>query len=95
MLFDYGVKIMSDTLILSNPADQKKLLDVLRETSNSLVRIEAEKDLIKESVKNICDELQLTKRVVNRMVKVYHKQNFHEEVAAHEQFETLYQTIVK
>jgi hypothetical protein len=29
------------------------------------------------------------------MVKVYHKQNYDEEVAVHEQFETLYQTIVK
>jgi hypothetical protein len=29
------------------------------------------------------------------MVKVYHKQNYDEEVATHEQFETLYETIVK
>lgn len=86
---------MSDQFVIANPEQQKKLLNVLREASNSLTRIDAEKDLIKESVKNICDELQLTKRVVNRMVKVYHKQNFAEEVSNHEQFETLYQTIVK
>lgn len=82
-------------MILSNPADQKKLLDVLRETSNSLLRAQSEKDFIKEAVDKICDDLQLTKRVVNRMVKVYHKQSFHDEVAAHEQFEALYQAIVK
>jgi hypothetical protein len=29
------------------------------------------------------------------MVKVYHKQNYDEEVATHEQFETLYEKIVK
>jgi hypothetical protein len=26
---------------------------------------------------------------------VYHKQNYDEEVATHEQFETLYETVVK
>lgn len=86
---------MSTPAILSNPADQKKLLDFLREASNSLTRIEAERSLIKEGAKRICDELQLTKRVVNKMVKVYHKQSFQEEVAEHEQFEHLYETIVK
>ena len=39
--------------------------------------------------------LMATKNIVNSMVKVYHKQNYDEEVAVHEQFETLYQTIVK
>lgn len=80
---------------LSNPADRDKLLNVLRECSASLTRMEGEKDYIKESVSDICKQLQLPKRLVNRMVKVYHKQNYDEEVATHEQFETLYETIVK
>lgn len=80
---------------LSNPADREKLLGVLRECSASMTRIEGEKDYIKESVNNICKNLQLPKRLVNRMVKVYHKQNYDEEVAVHEQFETLYESIVK
>lgn len=80
---------------LSNPADREKLLGVLRECSASLTRIEGEKDYIKESVNDICKNLQLPKRLVNRMVKVYHKQNYDEEVAVHEQFETLYESIVK
>jgi hypothetical protein len=80
---------------ISNPADRDKLLNVLRECSASLTRMEGEKDYIKESVTDICKQLQLPKRLVNRMVKVYHKQNYDEEVAVHEQFETLYETIVK
>jgi len=80
---------------LSNPADREKLLNVLRECSGSLTRMEGEKDFIKEAVTNVCKELQLPKRLVNRLVKVYHKQNYDEEVAVHEQFETLYETIVK
>jgi len=86
---------MSNQTLLANPADQKKLLDMLREASNSLTRIEGERDLIREMKKKVCDELQLEKKVINRMVKVYHKQSFQEEVAEHEQFETLYESIVK
>ena len=80
---------------LSNPDDRDKLLNVLRECSASLTRVEGERDYIKEAVTNICKELDIPKRLVNRMVKVYHKQNYDEEVAVHEQFETLYETIVK
>lgn len=80
---------------LSNKADRDKLLKVLKECSDSLTRIDGEKDLIREAVTDTCKQLQLPKRLVNRMVKVYHKQNYDEEVAVHEQFETLYETVVK
>jgi hypothetical protein len=80
---------------ISSEADREKLLKVLRECSASMTRIEGEKDYIRESVAEISKQLQLPKRLVNRMVKVYHKQNYDEEVATHEQFETLYETVVK
>jgi hypothetical protein len=80
---------------ISNPADREKLLNVLRECSSSLTRMEGEKDYIKESVAEICKSLDLPKRLVSRMVKVYHKQSYDEEVTIHEQFETLYETVVK
>jgi hypothetical protein len=80
---------------LSNPADREKLLKVIRECSDSMTRAEAEKDYIRESISEISKVLQLPKRLVARMVKVYHKQNYDEEVAVHEQFETLYETVVK
>ena len=80
---------------LSNPANREKLLKVIRECSDSMTRAEAEKDYIRESISEISKVLQLPKRLVARMVKVYHKQNYDEEVAVHEQFETLYETVVK
>jgi hypothetical protein len=80
---------------ISNPADQKKLLDCLRECSASMTRMDGEKDYIRESIASISKDLQLPKKLVEKLVKVYHKQNYDEEVATHEQFETLYETIVK
>ena len=80
---------------ISNEADRKKLLDAVQECSNSMTRMDGEKDFIREAVKKVSDDLKLPKQVVQRLVKVYHKQNYDEEVATHEQFEQLYETIVK
>jgi len=81
--------------LLSNPADREKLLKVIRECSDAMIRAAAEKDFIKEATTDISKQLQLPKKIVQRMVKVYFKQNYDEEVAVHDQFETLYETVVK
>jgi hypothetical protein len=80
---------------LSNPADREKLLKVLAECSDSMTRIDAEKDLIRETIADTAKQLQIPKKLISKMAKVYHKQNYDEEVAVHEQFETLYETVVK
>jgi hypothetical protein len=80
---------------LSNPEDRDKLLKVIRECSDSLTRTEAESDFIRESVIEISNNLQLPKKLINKMIKVYHKQNYDEEVAVQDQFQTLYETVVK
>lgn len=84
-----------DVNALSNPADREKLFKVIKECSASLTRAEGEKDFVKESVTNISKELQLPKKLVKKLMVVYHKQNFDEEVAQQEQFEALYQKIAK
>lgn len=79
---------------LSEP-DRDKLFKVIKECSDSMTRQDAEKDFVRESIAETAKNMQLPKRLVARLVKVYHKQNFDEEVAVHEQFETLYETVVK
>jgi len=79
--------------IPSNPADQKKIRDALQEISNSLTRIAAERDYIKEAIKDTCEQFELDKKLFRKMAKVYHKSTFSEEVAEHTQFEVMYQTI--
>lgn len=80
---------------LSNPADREKLFKVIKECSGSMSRIEGERSYIKEAMGDISKELDIPKRLANKMLKVYHKQNFDEEVAVHDQFQTLYETVVK
>lgn len=81
--------------ILSNEKDRTDLFKVIKECSDSMTRMEGEKDFIKEAIKDVSDKFEIPKRLVNRMVKVYHKQSFDEEVASHGQFETLYESVVK
>ena len=80
---------------ISNPADRDKLLKVIRDCSDSMARAQGEKEYIREAITDISKQLQLPKKVVAKMVKVYFKQNYDEEVAVQDQFETLYETIVK
>jgi hypothetical protein len=79
---------------LSEP-DKEKLFKIIKECSNSMVRIDGEKDYIREAIAETAKGMQLPKKLVARLIKVYHKQNYDEEVAVHEQFETLYETVVK
>jgi len=83
------------TQTISSPADRTKIKKMLGEISSSMTRIEAERDLIRETIKEMTDQFQLPKKTLNRMAKVYHKQNYTQEVADHEEFETLYETIVQ
>jgi hypothetical protein len=80
---------------ISNPADREKLLKVIRDCSDAMARAQGEKEFIREAVTDISKQLQLPKKVVAKMVKVYFKQNYDEEVAVQDQFETLYETVVK
>lgn len=78
---------------ISSIEDRKKIFGAIREISNSMVRIEAERDLIKDIVKDVSDNYQLSRKVVNKMAKVYHKQSLSQTVAEHEEFVEMYDDV--
>lgn len=75
--------------------DRQKLEAALKDISASMSRQAAERDLQKNVLGDISEELQLNKKVLRKLAKVYHKQNFEDEVATHEEFEKLYETVTK
>ncbi len=77
----------------TTPVDKLKLLDALKDISTSMTRTDAERDLLKNIKKDICDELQLNRKVLNKLARTYHKGNFNEEVEMHKDFESLYETV--
>lgn len=76
-----------------NSVDKIKLLDAMREISASMARVEAERDLIKTAKDDICKDLQLNRKVFNKLVRAYHKGSYSEEVELHRDFEALYATL--
>lgn len=74
---------------------KKKLQGAIREISNSMTRTEAERDLIREIVKEQSAELQIPKKIISKIAKTYHKQNLTQEVADHEEFVEMYEKVTK
>lgn len=72
------------------PNDKLKLEGALKDMSDSFARQAAERDLQKNVAGDICEELNLNKKIFSKLAKTYYKQNFDDEVATHEEFEQLY-----
>ena len=79
--------------IPSSAADRKAIFDCMKEISNSMARVEGEREFIREAIKDICEKQELNKKTFRKMVKVYHKQNYSQELEEHEEFESMYETI--
>ena len=81
--------------MISNPEQRKKFQGALQEISNSLTRISAERDLIKDIVAELTQEFELPKKTVNKLARIYHKQNFNQEAQEFSDLEALYEEVVK
>jgi hypothetical protein len=77
-----------------SPEDMKKLMGALKDMSNSMLRVEAERQLQKDVRNDICEELDLNKKVFTRLARTYHKQNYTEEVEINEEFEKIYEGVI-
>mgnify|MGYP003704418989 FL=1 len=75
--------------------DKAKVLGCLQEISNSLTRIESERDLIKEILQKMQDEHEIPKKLSRKLAKTYHKRNFEEEVAHQNDFVEVYESVAK
>lgn len=75
--------------------ERGRLMTALKEMSSSLARAEGERTYVSEATKKVSEDLKLPKKVVSKLVKVFHKQNFDQEVAEHEEFEKFYKAVVK
>lgn len=82
-------------MTVSSPDDKKKIFGAIREISNSLTRIEAERDLIKDIVKDVSDNYQIPRKTVKKIATTYHKQNMTQVEQEHEEFVELYEDVTK
>lgn len=81
--------------IPSSPEDRAKLFKGIKEMSNAKTRIEAEQSFIKETAKALSENFDLDKKWINKLVADYHKDTFDKSVKEFEEYEALYETVVK
>jgi hypothetical protein len=79
--------------MLSNPKDREKLLNAVKEMSNSLLRQDAERQFQRYVCVKMKDEIGLEPKFVKQLARSYHKQNFSEVINEQEEFQTLYEEI--
>lgn len=80
--------------MISSPADRKKVLDCIKEIDASMTRAESEKDFQKEAIERLCEEVQIDKKYVKAMAKIFHKQNFTAVQQDNEELVTLYSEVI-
>jgi archaellum component FlaC len=72
----------------------KALRDGVKEISVHMSKMDREREGIKDIVASLKDELKIPKKIINRIAKTYHKQNFAEVNVEDNEFATLYTTVV-
>ena len=82
-------------MITLTDEQKKQLKGAIQEISNSLLRSEAERDLIREIVKEQSQELQIPKKIITKIAKTYHKQSLTQDIQEHEDFVELYDKVTK
>jgi hypothetical protein len=81
-------------MIPTSNEDKVKVKNAIKEISNSMTRIESERDLIKNIISDLAENVEVDKRQIRKMARVYHKQNYTEEQDSFAQFQELYENIV-
>lgn len=88
-------KITIETVFGTLDDDQLRALrEGVKEISIHLTKIEGEREAIKDIVDSLKDELKIPKKIINRIAKTYHKQNFAEVSIENNEFAALYTTVV-
>ena len=77
---------MSDLPSTITQEDRTKVRNALREMSDSMTRVSAEKDLQKEIAQKMLDEVGVNKAAFNKLARIYHASNLMEEAAKNEEF---------
>jgi len=76
-------------------ADRVKLKKVLDDVSNLMTMMASEREAITEALKEASKNFEIDIKVLRKIAKTYHKQNFNDEVANNETFVEVYEQLTK
>jgi hypothetical protein len=81
--------------MISTIEDKKKLANAIKEISNSMTRMDAEKDLIKDIIQVAYEDFEIDKKHIRKLAAIYHRQNMSEVKYEYDEVETLYEELFK
>jgi len=81
--------------MISSPEDRKKVKDAIKELSDSMLRVDAEKDLQKDIVQVTFENTGVDKKQIRKLAVIYHKQSMNDVKADYEDLEALYDELFK
>jgi len=76
-----------------NPEEKKKFAKAVQEISNSMTRMDAEKDLMKDIIQETFDALGINKKHIRKVANIYHKQNVSEVRTESDEIIELYEEV--
>ena len=77
------------------PEKKARLKGCLQEISNSMTRMDAERDNITSIVQRMADEFEMNKRVSRRLAAIFHKRNLEEERGDFEEIAETYEEVTR
>ena len=76
-----------------NPNEKKKLEGFVKEIDKCMLRMDAERDLIKDILNRAKDDLDVKPKVVRRLANIYHKNSVAEERSETEEIFDMYEQL--
>jgi hypothetical protein len=77
------------------PERKARLKGCLQEISNSMTRMEAERENITAIVQRMADEFEMNKKVSRKLAAILHKRNLEEERGDFEEIVQTYEEVTK
>ena len=82
-------------MITLTPEEKKSVKDAVREMSDCMLRIEAEKELMADIVKQTFEKYGVEKKHFRKLSNIYHKANMDEVRTEFDDVETLYEELFR
>lgn len=83
----------SEFIMPSDPKAKEAIKSIVKEISNVKLRMEAERDYIKEAVAELSENHDIPKKIITKLANAYHKQEMTKMTAEAEDLDCLYETI--
>jgi len=81
--------------VTSNPEERKALKMMIVEMTNSLERIQAEKEHMKEIAEAAEEKFMIKKKFVNKMARTMFSHSYADLQSENESFEILYESVIE